>query len=97
MDQILYSQPLNAMVTLMSIWLGNRKSKLRCSGKNLQVRESRSERRLVRKSYTVDQLTSCTVKDLLSITKVWGKNDGYFQVIWRRLVSFMLRSKGNFY
>jgi hypothetical protein len=46
----------------MSVWLGNRKSKLRCSGDNLQVREPRLERRLVMKSYTVDQLCNCTVK-----------------------------------
>jgi len=66
------------MVALMSFWLGNRKSKLRCSGENLQVREPRSEKRLVRKSYTVDQLYSYTVKDLLSMKKSMGKNDDYF-------------------
>ena len=47
----------------------------------------------------VTQLYNCTVQALLCKTQRnrMGKNEDYFQVIWRRMVGIMLRSNGNVY
>jgi hypothetical protein len=89
----------------MSVWLGNRNSELRCSDENLQVREITFREATCKEELhscpvvQVAQLHSYTAKALLNRNKkiCMGKNDDYFQVIWRRLVSFTLRSNGNVY